>query len=273
MQKFLSRRRDERKRRGAIVVLSAILLSVMMGWLAFSLDTGYIYVNRTTLQNAADSAAMAAVISLSPEISEDPVASAITYAQSNVPASYGEILASNDVQLGVWDPEARTFASTNENPNAVRVTCRRHQAPLMFARFLGHETIDIVASAVATGPVYNHQNYNSVFVTSSKDLSNVVLGYEDGEHQKFDGLSGHSLTFEGTGEHSGKEIVTVWVKSGCNNSGDGPGYGERFDRPEDTNETLHGVSAQGCRPHCTVTFEATGANFESGSEFAYRLVQ
>ena len=38
-------------------------------------------------------------------------------------------------------------------------------------------------------------------------------------------------TFAGIGEHAGKEIVGIWVKSGCNASGDGPGYGERFDSP------------------------------------------
>ena len=34
-----------------------------------------------------------------------------------------------------------------------------------------------------------------------------------------------------TGEYAGKEIATLWVKSGCNSSGDGAGYGERFDNP------------------------------------------
>jgi len=263
---------SRRRRRGAIVVLAAILMVMMMGMLAFSLDTGYIYLNRTSLQNAADSAALAAVISLSPQLDEDPVNAAITYAQANVPPSFGEVITADDVEMGTWEVETRTFIPNNVQPNAVRVTCRRLDAPLMFARFLGHDVIDIEASAIATGAVYNFENYTSVFVTSTKDLSNVVLGFEDGEHQKFEGLSGHSGTFEGTGDHEGKEVVTVWVKSGCNLSGDGPGYGERFDRPDD-DSTVHGQPAQGCRPHCTVTFEATGPSFESGSEFSYRLVQ
>lgn len=271
-QMQLRRRRGRQKRRGTIIVLSAILMIMMMGLLAFSLDTGYVYVNRATLQKAADSAAIAAVISLSPEIGDDPFASAVSYGNSNVPTSYGEVITTDDVELGVWDAAARTFTPDNQNPTAVRVTCRRLEAPLIFARFLGHETVDVEASAVATGPVYNYANYTSVYVTSTKDLSNVVLEFEDGEHQKFEGLSGHSGTFAGTEEHYGKQVVTVWVKSGCNSSNDGPGYGERFDRPED-DVTLHGQPAQGCVPHCTVTFEATGPDFESGSEFAYRLVE
>jgi hypothetical protein len=67
---------------------------------------------------------------------------------------------------------------------------------------------------------------NSVTVESSKDLSNVVLHYCDGSKQKFDHLSGLSASFTGA-----KKIQGVWVKSGCNQSGDGPGFGEYFKSP------------------------------------------
>jgi hypothetical protein len=71
----------------------------------------------------------------------------------------------------------------------------------------------------------------SVTTNSTKDLSNVVLEFCDGTHQKFDGLSGYSSTFSGTGDNAGKLIKGVWIKSGCNNSGDGPGYGEYIPNP------------------------------------------
>ncbi|HVE75308.1 MAG TPA: hypothetical protein VND22_00910 [Actinomycetota bacterium] len=60
--------------------------------------------------------------------------------------------------------------------------------------------------------------------TSSKDISNIVVQLADGSIVRFDGLSGHtfSKTFN-------QNISTVWVKSGSNHSGDGSGYGERFD--------------------------------------------
>jgi large repetitive protein len=66
----------------------------------------------------------------------------------------------------------------------------------------------------------------SVLCTSSKDLMNVVLKYHDGQEQKFDGLSGRSINLVGTGANAGKCIVGVWIKSGCNQSNDGPNYGE-----------------------------------------------
>ncbi len=72
----------------------------------------------------------------------------------------------------------------------------------------------------------------SIFVESSKDLSNVVLEFTDGSHYKFDNLNqGRTGTFQGIGQHAGKTIEQVWIKSGCNASGEGSGYGERFDSP------------------------------------------
>lgn len=68
-------------------------------------------------------------------------------------------------------------------------------------------------------------------VSSCKDLSNVVLVYEDCSWQKFDGLTQKSGTFAGTGSNDGKFISHVYIKSGCHKSGEGPGFGRRFDGP------------------------------------------
>lgn len=72
---------------------------------------------------------------------------------------------------------------------------------------------------------------NSVTVESCKNLSNVVLDFGDGNHQKFDNLSGYTGTFAGTGDNEGLPILGVWIKSGTYRSGDGPGYGYRIDAP------------------------------------------
>lgn len=69
----------------------------------------------------------------------------------------------------------------------------------------------------------------SIYVESSKDISNVVLEYSGGARQKFEGLRGKTGTFYGTGSYAGKQITKCWVKSGTNSSDDGPGYGERFE--------------------------------------------
>ena len=72
----------------------------------------------------------------------------------------------------------------------------------------------------------------SIDVTSTKDLSNVVLVFDDGTHYKFDNLNqGTTGTFAGIGENTGKLIDYVYIKSGRNHSDEGSGYGERFDSP------------------------------------------
>ncbi|MFP4145663.1 MAG: fibro-slime domain-containing protein [Phycisphaeraceae bacterium] len=79
-------------------------------------------------------------------------------------------------------------------------------------------------------------NGTSVDVYSAKDLSNVVLKFEDGTEQKFDNLvTGPSATFSGTDENEDKPVAGVWVKSGNNKSGDGPGKGHYHDATGGTN--------------------------------------
>ena len=47
------------KRGGAIIVLTAILMVLMMGMLAFSVDVGYMYTLESQLQRSVDAAALA----------------------------------------------------------------------------------------------------------------------------------------------------------------------------------------------------------------------
>ncbi len=66
-----------------------------------------------------------------------------------------------------------------------------------------------------------------LFISSSKDLSNIVVQYCDGSAEKFDNLSDPEFTLC-------SNVSSVWVKSGCNGGNDCPvggegGCGERFD--------------------------------------------
>lgn len=73
-----------------------------------------------------------------------------------------------------------------------------------------------------TAAITVHVAEGYVTITSTKDLSNVVVSRSTGR-TKYDGLSGKTFTVPADGAD------VVWVKSGNNKSGDGPGYGERFD--------------------------------------------
>ncbi len=64
------------------------------------------------------------------------------------------------------------------------------------------------------------QDCDSVDVGSEKDISNVIVRYEDGTYQKFDGLSGTTWSLPVPTEYG--YVVAIWVKSGNNwEGGDG----------------------------------------------------
>ncbi len=86
----------------------------------------------------------------------------------------------------------------------------------------------------STGPIRVVFACDAVTIESCKDLSNVVLEFEDGSRIRYEGLNGRSGTFSGSGELAGDRIVRVWVKAGANHSGDGPGYGQRFEASGNT---------------------------------------
>ena len=110
-----------------------------------------------------------------------------------------------------------------------RTAARGNATPSFFGKLFNRDHFDIAAESIAVGAVRKDETVPytiEVYVTSTKDLSNVVLKFDDDTYQKFDGLSGYTGTFAGTGEYAGKTVVGVWIKSGTYQSGDGPGYGE-----------------------------------------------
>jgi hypothetical protein len=131
------------------VVLAAILMAILLGMLAFSLDMGYIVMARTEIQRSVDSGALAAAGHLGEGI---PVAeaTAVQYVQDNLvtgdPVPGGEIT----VEFGQWDDVSRTFTLNSDTPGAVRVFSRQPNRPLFFGRIFGQNSFSVAADAVAT---------------------------------------------------------------------------------------------------------------------------
>lgn len=160
---YNSQRRSTGKteRQGSIAVLSAFLMIPMMAFAAFSVDLGYIATMKSQLQNAADSAAMAAVAALTnTDLDEaDREANARlwakAFAEMNQPSN-GDILVDADITLGRWSTTTRTFSelAQGENPNSVRIVARRtkdgeNEVPLFFGPVLGINNVDVTATAIA----------------------------------------------------------------------------------------------------------------------------
>ncbi len=158
-------KRECQQRRGAIIVLTAILLVMMMGMLAFSIDVGYMYTLDSQLQRSVDAAALAGAGALvkGQEDAQDRVAEylirnpiggkPVVSGGGDLTAEISQFRSDHrddlDVKLGHWDPTSRTFAESEQMPSTISVAMTYRKNPLFFARFLGEKQFDITASSVA----------------------------------------------------------------------------------------------------------------------------
>jgi hypothetical protein len=161
----LTRPDHERPDDGAIAVMVAVLLVVLLGAAAFAVDAGSIYWERRQLQNAADAAALALAAGCALD-EVDCAAPPATLAGAVQPIADAN---AHDDSAGVpesaWhgsDPgECEPGASEADNPltgaNVVKVStstadAANDDAPfltLLFARFLGVDTATVGACATA----------------------------------------------------------------------------------------------------------------------------
>ena len=148
------------KERGGTLVLVTVFMVALFGFAALSIDVGNVYVQRTRLQEAGDSASLASVVDWANGATADVVAQrARGFASANsVPTN--EV---KTVRAGIWDDATRTFTETatftsSEVP-AVEVTNQR-TVPMYFGRVVGMpamspRTVSVacVAAATAAGGV------------------------------------------------------------------------------------------------------------------------
>ena len=181
----------------------------MLAAAAFAIDLGHVSYTRCKLVSAAQGGAVAAAEQLpnsSVARTEAQLVSKLNYANG----AAGDVVVPQDVEFGDWNPNARevTVVADPDKANAVRVTARLSEATgnplaLFMGHIMGRDTADVSATAIASRQLFGHGSA-CVHVTSTKDLSNVVLEFADGATQKFDGLNEPTGVFEGTGQHVGK---------------------------------------------------------------------
>ena len=165
--------RQQRRRRGAVLVFSLFIIIVFMGMVALAIDLGYLMITRAEAQRTADAAAMAAAWELIDEgaLYGMPEANAIAAARNkaneyglynplaaqatNIDPNFGNT-PTGDVVVGTLPTltaEEMTFADPTSF-NAVQVRARRtsshHQEiALFFAPILGIHSAGMQAEATA----------------------------------------------------------------------------------------------------------------------------
>jgi hypothetical protein len=148
---------------GSTMVLSAILLTVLLGFCGLAIDMGHYLVVKNELQDAADAGALAGVRALFPadlSTASNPVSpdcsNAVTVgeqsAQLNKTDNVATVVA--DIQAGRWDQVNRQFvAGCSSDPasltNAIQVRTHRQDTPLFIMQVLGVSPKTLQATSVA----------------------------------------------------------------------------------------------------------------------------
>src|SRR6476659_5702752 len=103
-------RRKHTRRKGNIVALTAVLMIVMIGFVAMAVDIGYLYTVRNELQRSADAAAIAAtweLIDKNGQAANNPTTltnnarnKAVQFAALNKIGNAAPALSGDDVTVG-----------------------------------------------------------------------------------------------------------------------------------------------------------------------------
>jgi Flp pilus assembly protein TadG len=162
---FNSANGRSRHQRGTAMIITLGALVSLIAISSLAIDIGMVWAARNQLQNAADSAALAAGANLIDPDIPAVTASLATAAAVDVASQNGAIettsivLPVSDITLGDWDLQTRTFDSgvnlgDPDQVSAVQVDTRldgvaNGPVPSFFARILGRDGFDVRASATS----------------------------------------------------------------------------------------------------------------------------
>ncbi|MEO2015770.1 MAG: pilus assembly protein TadG-related protein [Fuerstiella sp.] len=164
-------RPDDEARRGAIMILAAAMLIVVIGFAAFTVDFGMVTLTKGQMQSAADAAAHAATLEISrafgpggeltaqaaEDIARDRAVEMVArFRTGDVTSSQADTV--RDVRVGrrSWNSASQQWVEEwGVAPyNMVEVTVRRTAAdttalPMTFAQVLGRDSFELTATSVA----------------------------------------------------------------------------------------------------------------------------
>jgi hypothetical protein len=137
--------------------LVVVSTSVLLGFVALAVDSGYLYLAVTESQRTADAAALSGAARLyNGDVSEPDQQLALDVAYDVVaenPVARQEVSADAIVEAGHWEGITRTFMTDvpgrTIQPNALHVVAPRMNIDLFFAPVLGYKQSDVSRDAIA----------------------------------------------------------------------------------------------------------------------------
>lgn len=150
-----------RSRRGAVAVLTAISIVVLIMFATLAVDLGFVRAVCGDMQNSADSAALAGASVLwdaGEAKNSDPAEireRALEMIERMHKSQGFDAPDDQIIEVGSWNPKTGIFVSMEESgtsrPFAVRVVSVRKNTPLFFAAIMGKYQTEVTREAVAQG--------------------------------------------------------------------------------------------------------------------------
>ena len=155
---------------GTVAVISAVVMTAMIGFAAIAVDVGSIHYDSRRLQGAADLAAIAAASN---------TAKATEAARSTFIDNGNWALNSLIVETGNYDPDStkplnQRFIVNRTPVNAARVQARA-QSPIYFAHIFQDGDVEIAAAAIATRPAEAAFSIGSRLLSLEGGIINAIL--------------------------------------------------------------------------------------------------
>jgi Flp pilus assembly protein TadG len=142
MRRLATQTAEPDRERGAISVLVAILMVVLLGFAALAVDTGILYAERSQLRNGADSAALAVAQKCARDVNDPDCSTTSALAGSLANSNAGDGLS--NVKTLLLDKTARTVTVTAGAQEAGK---QANSVSLVFARALGITAAEVTAPA------------------------------------------------------------------------------------------------------------------------------
>jgi Putative Tad-like Flp pilus-assembly len=139
---------SQAERRGAVVVLTALFIVILLGICAFAVDLGSIANTKTELSRAVDAGALAGVGVL-PQGSDATIPVVREFVKANIVGARQVKDEEIQVETGYWDQASRRFTVSNDQPSALRVVVQRPKQPLFFGPIFGKDDFDLQVEAIA----------------------------------------------------------------------------------------------------------------------------
>lgn len=185
--------------KGSVFILMAFTIPLLIAFSAIAVDVGYLYVQRSHLQNIADAAALAGAAKLG--VSNDTAKDlAETYIEKN--SNPSDAATTNTI----------TFSEEN-NTQQIRVNIAK-AAPLLFMKYFNFNTVDLAVYAIASYSGSSSSIFDNLIISGSE---NSVINLGNGGGYTFTGnihsnykisTGGGGRTIDGNVSASANE---VWV--------------------------------------------------------------